>query len=321
MKTAITDIINQNDNCFTTNILVDEGSQDSFIVKSHADRMGIKPCKTVTKTINGYGGQRVTKEFGVAPLKIKTLDGVIEISCLITDTPIANPIIQKNWKQVIDNPKNVAFKPFANPIVSDYFNVDLLLGLGEFGKFLCDGIYVPEDGGLIFQHSKFGSLAWGQSNKIKISDESHSYLLYEEVKVEEHEIKEEENSTPSNWRKDFLSRTKFNKPSEILKNEIKLPYKKSRKKKLEHPKHFEMEHYSVLRERHTYTNKKDLETKGSMFGEVVRIYEAKIENSPEVNTPEVRTRTFPSSLRSTMDQRSLSPGRMWNPSCSSKAPF
>ena len=143
-----------------SNILLDEGSQRSFLAQGLADCLQVKPHDTVELSLSTFGtGTSRTSKFDVATINLHGISGqLIPLNVLIVPT-IAAPIHTVEQKSITNLPYLSGLR-LAHPISStEQFSITLLIGEDQYWKIVED--HVIRGNGPTAVGSKLGYLLSG----------------------------------------------------------------------------------------------------------------------------------------------------------------
>ncbi|XP_063436301.1 uncharacterized protein LOC134717737 [Mytilus trossulus] len=140
LKTAVTPVWSEN-RSIMTNILLDEGAQNSFITEDLARKLEIESTEKIALKISGFGGNGgQVRHLDKANIAIETVDNQrIEIDVIIVPK-IAAPIQTKSQKE-IKALQYLRGLRLAHPICAeDKFNISLLIGADYYWSIVEDEI-------------------------------------------------------------------------------------------------------------------------------------------------------------------------------------
>ncbi|XP_063447872.1 uncharacterized protein LOC134727420 [Mytilus trossulus] len=140
LKTAVTPVWSEN-RSIMTNILLDEGAQNSFITEDLARKLEIESTEKIALKISGFGGNEgQVHHLDKANIAIETVDNQrIEIEVIIVPK-IAAPIQTKSQKEIKALPYLRGLR-LAHPICAeDKFNISLLIGADYYWSIVEDEI-------------------------------------------------------------------------------------------------------------------------------------------------------------------------------------
>ena len=159
LKTAVAPVWYKDDNVMT-NILLDEGAQNSFITYELAEKLQIKPSGTVSMQISAFGGNEgEVRILDKATISLETeSQEKIQMEVIIVPK-IAAPIHMKGYAKV----KNLSYLQglhLAHPVThNEQFNISLLIGADHYWSVVQDEI-IRGDGPTAVK-SKIGYLLSG----------------------------------------------------------------------------------------------------------------------------------------------------------------
>ena len=128
LKTAVGKV-QCNGKITNVNILLDEGSQRSFITEEIAKKLTLNrdTCRKETIQLAAFGDKKArVQAMDIAHLKLQTLYGTVDISTLIVpkiSTPVKNYV-----HSAVVNYAYLQELPLAQPVDRDVFGIDLLVG-------------------------------------------------------------------------------------------------------------------------------------------------------------------------------------------------
>ena len=143
-----------------SNILFDEGSQRSFLVKGLADCLQVQPHDTIELSLSTFGtGASCTDKFDVATINLHTISGhLLPLTVLIVPT-IAAPIQTVDQRSITNLPYLNGLR-LAHPLSSaEQFSITLLIGADQYWKIVED--HVIRGNGPTAVGSKLGYLLSG----------------------------------------------------------------------------------------------------------------------------------------------------------------
>ena len=140
LKTAVTPVWSEN-RSIMSNILLDEGAQNSFITEDLAKKLEIESTEKIAPKISGFGGNEgQVRHLDKANIAIETVDNQrIEIEVIIVPK-IAAPIQTKSQREIKALPYLHGLR-LAHPICAeDKFNISLLIGADYYWSIVEDEI-------------------------------------------------------------------------------------------------------------------------------------------------------------------------------------
>ncbi|XP_071138800.1 uncharacterized protein [Mytilus edulis] len=145
-----------------SNILLDEGAQNSFITEDLAKKLEIESTEKIALKISGFGGNEgQVRHLDKANIAIETVDNQrIEIEVIIVPK-IAAPIQTKSQKEIKALPYLHGLR-LAHPICAeDKFNISLLIGADYYWSIVEDEIIRGNGPTAVTCKSKIGYLLSG----------------------------------------------------------------------------------------------------------------------------------------------------------------
>lgn len=145
---------------YEVRVLLDQGSEVSFITKSLAQRINL-PRRRVSLPINGIGGHRFTLSRGLVSLNIVScFDPAVSLSIntyvLAKLTSYLPPI------QVVQNPwLHLQVLELADPDFSSATQIDMILGAEVYSAILQEGLRRGGPGSRIAQRTALGRILSG----------------------------------------------------------------------------------------------------------------------------------------------------------------
>ena len=167
------------------NILIDEGSQATFIKQSVADYLNLPVLKRCTIQNFVFGGHRITNSCNLVTFELKTLEGSIPVRALVI--PDIVQIDQTGWSECTRS-EFLDDKPLADSFDHDLFDVHILIGADSSWCFLKSAIHKLDTAGPVVQESAFGLLLSGplQSSRPTIHNDQNVSTLLNVRSLSEH---------------------------------------------------------------------------------------------------------------------------------------
>ena len=159
LKTAVATITN-GDHRTRANLLLDEGSQRSFITQDLANTLNLQPCRKEDITVSSFGAQcQLKHQVNVATINLLSLSGqAIPLTVLVVPriaTPIQNTVTLNVTR--LPHLQNLTL---AHPLTADKeFDISLLVGADHYWDIVGDDV-VRGDGPTAVE-SKLGYLLSG----------------------------------------------------------------------------------------------------------------------------------------------------------------
>ena len=158
-----------NNHSIMANILIDEGSQRTFITKETIEKLNIysNECATEDISLATFGADSTNKRsISVAEIQLQTLDGsYVSLSALVVPR-ISTPV--KNYVQAsVLHHSYLQGLPLANHIEKDTFEIDLLIGADYYWTLIRD--HVVRGPGPTAVASRLGYLLSGPTHMNNVS--------------------------------------------------------------------------------------------------------------------------------------------------------
>lgn len=160
LKTAVS-MVTSSDCTTSANILFDEGSQSSFITKTLADKLQLKPTGSESICLSGFGDTtRHVRHLDTATIYLQTAADDIPIHVLIVPE-ISVPL--KTYQQHVGQFGYLRKLKLAHPVSRDGdFNIEILIGADHYWDIIQDNII--RGNGPTAISSKIGYLLSGPLN-------------------------------------------------------------------------------------------------------------------------------------------------------------
>jgi hypothetical protein len=155
-------------------VLMDSGSQRTYITNGLKEKLGLQPTKTETLKLNTFGGDRFSKKrCDVVQLSLQGSDGDIEISA-VCFPKICSPIPTKICPERYPHLKglNLADVRQSESDEFEHDNIDILIGCDYYFDIVNNEMVRGEGRGPVAVSSKFGWIVAGPTMREEKNDES-----------------------------------------------------------------------------------------------------------------------------------------------------
>lgn len=163
LATARVKVFNSNGYKQTIRVLLDQGSQASFITEASVQFLGLKR-KPINGWVSGLGDGRMRIKYMVSicvesrytPNNVFNINAYVlhSLTSLLPATELSIP----EWTKI----ENL---PLADPKFATPGKIDMLLGAEVYGQILLDGIIRQSKGSLIAQNTIFGWILSGRATR------------------------------------------------------------------------------------------------------------------------------------------------------------
>jgi hypothetical protein len=159
-------------------VLMDSGSQRTYITNGLKEKLGLQPTKTETLKLNTFGGDRFSKKrCDVVQLSLQGNDGDVEISAVCFPN-ICSPIPTKICPERYPHLKglNLADGNLVESDEAEHDNIDILISCDYYFDIVNNEMVRGERGGPVAVGSKFGWIVSGPTMHEDMHD--HSSMVH-----------------------------------------------------------------------------------------------------------------------------------------------
>lgn len=164
LATALVNIVHPSGSTHTLRVLLDQGSQSSFITTAAANRLQLRK-RNVNVVIEGIGSTKSAIAKNIVSVKCVSLhnsQNSIIVDALVLGTVTAIPPLSS---PTVCNWAHINGLQLADCRYHEQDKVDMLLGADVYGQILLDGVRVGPPGTPTAQHTIFGWILSGKLNQ------------------------------------------------------------------------------------------------------------------------------------------------------------
>lgn len=164
-------------------VLMDSGSQRTYVTDGLKEKLGLQPTKTETLKLNTFGGDRFSKKrCDVVQLSLQGSDGDVEISAVCFPkicSPIPTKICPERYSHL--NGLNLADSNLIESEEPEHDNIDILIGCDYYFDIVNNEMIRGEKGSPVAVGSKFGYIVSGPVGREDTIDETSMVHLITEA--------------------------------------------------------------------------------------------------------------------------------------------